>query len=82
RVAVYDLGPWDLAGELPSEIPGPKVIHSNSMRWGELSGRLGAVGKGRFRFSWPYYSEDLRTSESLLKTIVKTLKLGGISSPF
>jgi len=40
------------------------------------------VGKGRFRFSWPYYSEDLRTGESLLKTIVKTPKLGGISSPF
>jgi len=57
------------------ELPGPKVIHGNVVKWNNHVGKFGVEVIGWLQFSWLYYTEgDLSQVEGILKTVVKTLR--------
>jgi len=61
-------------------LPGPKVIHGNIVKWDGVTGKFGIERVGGLQFSWLYYSkEDITRVEGILKTVVKTLRRRFIS---
>ena len=61
--------------DLLKELPGPKVIHGNVVKWNNHVGKFGVEVIGWLQFSWLYYTKgDLSQVEGILKTVVKTLR--------